>query len=234
MDEKLIEVREVWNLFKKRWWIIIIITTITTSLAINKVKDLKPSYMATSKVFIAREGELLQLYSMEELEYYSEFVNVFSEISKIDGFFDKALKEGNIQMSSISVASRLSFTAVGTSIPLYTIQYSGMTEAGMAETLDIVSKELVKQIKEIMPDTKPTILNEAMVYPMYPDKKRLPMMAFGIGIVLSIGVILVADYFDDRIKNKKRLEKILEIPILVEIPREEKIKKDKKNKLDKG
>ena len=79
MTERLIEISEVWNIFKKKWWIIVVITILTTSLGIYKVHDLKPTYMATSKVFIGRGTEMLQLYSVEELEYYLEFVNVFSE-----------------------------------------------------------------------------------------------------------------------------------------------------------
>ena len=133
-------------------------------------------------------------------------------------------------VNSVSVASSLTFNSVSSSIPLYNIQYSSWNEEEMVKTLNVVTEELINKIKEMMPETDPTILNEATVYPIYPDKTRLPIIAFIVGIVLSIGIILVIDYLDDKIISKKQLNKILEIPVLGEIPKEEKTitKKSKK------
>ena len=92
----------------------------------------------------------------------------------------------------------------------------------MAETLDAVCEVLLDKIKEIMPTTNPTILSEAKVATIYPNKTKLPIIAFGVGIILSIGLILVLDYLDTRIISKKQLEKIVPVPVLGCIPVEEK------------
>ena len=63
----------------------------------------------------------------------------------------------------------------------------------MAETLDAVCEVLLDKVKEIMPTTNPTILSEAKVATIYPNKTKLPIIAFGVGIILSIGLILVLD-----------------------------------------
>ena len=96
MEDKLIniEFEEVWYLFKKKFWIIIVITAMTTSLAVVKVSKLQPSYSATAKVFMGNGNDMLQVYSESELSYYSQFLTIFSEISKIDGFLDDTLKKG--------------------------------------------------------------------------------------------------------------------------------------------
>ena len=36
--------------------------------------------------------------------------------------------------------------------------------------------------------------------------------------MLSLGAVLILDYLDNSIKNKKELEKILPIPVIGEIP----------------
>ena len=231
MEERLInfEFEEVWYLFKKKFWIIIVVTAITTSLAVVKVSKLQPNYSATAKVFIGNGNDMLQVYSESELSYYSQFLTIFSEISKIDGFLDNTLKKNKIDKTSLEVASSLSF-ASSANTPIVNIYYSSYTDYQMAETLDAVCEVLIDKVKEIMPATNPTILSEAKVATIYPNKTKLPIMAFAAGIILSIGLILVLDYLDTRIISKKQLEKIVPVPVLGSIPVEEKkFRKESKN-----
>mgnify|MGYP004487805469 CR=1 FL=1 len=231
MEERLInfEFEEVWYLFKKKFWIIIVVTAITTSLAVVKVSKLQPNYSATAKVFIGNGNDMFQVYSESELSYYSQFLTIFSEISKIDGFLDNTLKKNKIDKTSLEVASSLSF-ASSANTPIVNIYYSSYTDYQMAETLDAVCEVLIDKVKEIMPATNPTILSEAKVATIYPNKTKLPIMAFAAGIILSIGLILVLDYLDTRIISKKQLEKIVPVPVLGSIPIEEKeFRKEIKN-----
>ena len=221
MEDKLFDFEELWYLFKKRFWIIIVITAITTSLALYKVSKLQPTYSANAKVFMGNSTDMLEMYSQEELSYYSQFITIFSEISKIDGFLDDTLRKNNIDKTSLEVASALSFTS-SENTPIVNIFYSSYTDNQMAETLDAVCDELIDKVEEIMPGTKPTILSEARVSTIYPNKRKLPIIAFAAGIILSIGLILVLDYLDNRIVSKKQLEKIIPVPVLGSIPTVEK------------
>ena len=127
------------------------------------------------------------------------------------------------------MASALSFES-SANTPIVNIYYSSYTDYQMAETLDAVCEVLLDKVKEIMPTTNPTILSEAKVATIYPNKTKLPIIAFGVGIILSIGLILVLDYLDTRIISKKQLEKIVPVPVLGCIPVEEKeFRKEVKN-----
>ena len=236
MEDKLIniEFEEVWYLFKKKFWIIIVITAMTTSLAVVKVSKLQPSYSASAKVFMGNGNDMLQVYSESELSYYSQFLTIFSEISKIDGFLDDTLKKNKIDKTSLEVASALSFSS-SANTPIVNIYYASYTDYQMAETLDAVCEQLLDKVKEIMPETNPTILSEARVATIYPNKTKLPIMAFGVGIILSIGLILVLDYLDTRIISKKQLGKIVPVPVLGSIPvLEKEFRKESKNVYNKG
>ena len=229
MEDRLFDFEEIFYLFKKKFWIIIVVTAITTSLAVVKVSKLQPSYSATAKIFMGNGNDMLQVYSESELSYYSQFITIFSEISKIDGFLDDTLKEHKIDKTSLEVASALSFSA-SANTPIVNIYYSSYTDDQMAETLDAVCEVLLDKVKEIMPATNPIILSEAKVTTIYPNKTKLPIIAFAAGIILSIGLILVLDYLDTRIISKKQLEKIVPVPVLGSIPVEEKkFRKESKN-----
>ena len=229
MEDRLFDFEEIFYLFKKKFWIIIVVTAITTSLAVLKVSKLQPSYSATAKIFMGNGNDMLQVYSESELSYYSQFITIFSEISKIDGFLDDTLKKHKIDKTSLEVASALSFSS-SANTPIVNIYYSSYTDYQMAETLDAVCEQLLDKVKEIMPETNPTILSEAKVATIYPNKTKLPIIAFAAGIILSIGLILVLDYLDTRIISTKELEKIVPVPVLGSIPIEEKkFRKESKN-----
>ena len=229
MEDRLFDFEEIFYLFKKKFWIIIVVTAITTSLAVVKVSKLQPSYSATAKIFMGNGNDMLQVYSESELSYYSQFITIFSEISKIDGFLDDTLKKHKIDKTSLEVASALSFSS-SANTPIVNIYYSSYTDYQMAETLDAVCEQLLDKVKEIMPETNPTILSEAKVATIYPNKTKLPIIAFAAGIILSIGLILVLDYLDTRIISTKELEKIVPVPVLGSIPIEaKKFRKESKN-----
>ena len=122
MEDRLFDFEEIFYLFKKKFWIIIVVTAITTSLAVVKVSKLQPSYSATAKIFMGNGNDMLQVYSESELSYYSQFITIFSEISKIDGFLDDTLKEHKIDKTSLEVASALSFSA-SANTPIVNIFY---------------------------------------------------------------------------------------------------------------
>ena len=231
MDEKLInfEGEEILYLFKRKFWIIIVVTALTTTLGFFKASQLQPSYSASAKVFMGNSSDMLTIYSESELSYYSQFLTIFSEIAKIDGFLEDTLNKHKIDKSALEVASALNFTS-SANTPIVNIYYSSYTDHQMAETLDAVCEVLIEKVKEIMPETNPMILSEASVATIYPDKKKLPTIAFGIGIIVSIGLILVLDYLDNKILTKRELEKVLPIPVIGTIPAEEKeFKKEIRN-----
>ena len=221
MEDKLINLEDMRSLFRKRLWIIIVVTALTTVLGIYKTRQMAPTYTCSMKFLVSTSDKILDNYSENEIEAYSKFMATFNEIMKVGDFLDDTLKKHKIDNTSLEVASALSFES-SANTPIVNIYYSSYTDYQMAETLDAVCEVLLDKVKEIMPTTNPTILSEAKVATIYPNKTKLPIIAFGVGIILSIGLILVLDYLDTRIISKKQLEKIVPVPVLGCIPVEEK------------
>lgn len=235
MIDKFINIEDLLYTFKKKFWIIIVITLVTTALGLYKVSKLQPSYIANAKVFIGKSSELVEYYSKEEIEYYSKFVAIFNELSKVEGFFDDVLKKNRIDKTSTEVAYGLSFSS-STNTPMVTISYSSVSNNEIEKTLNAVCDELIDKIKQIEPTVKPTIISKARSTTIYPDKKKLPLVWFVVGIIISVMIILVLDLLDDRIISKNRLAEVLPIPVIGNIPTHEKQfkkeNKDVRNKQD--
>ena len=229
MEDKLIDFEELYYLFKKRWWIVILITMITTSIAIKKVSSLQPSYYASGQVILSKSEKIMEYYSKEELEYYSKFISTYREVIKIDGSIEKLFNKKNIEIDPNILVSGLNISQ-GNNIPLFTLSYTSSSNKDLKKIIDIMRDDLISRAKDTISNCYPSKIGEVTVSTIYPDKKKLPIIAFVVGVVISIGLILVLDYFDDRIVSKKQLEKIIDIPILADIPTHERsFKKEDKN-----
>ncbi|WP_370774297.1 YveK family protein [Clostridium sp.] len=225
MIDKLFDLDELICIFKRRFWIIIVVTLALNSLATYKVSKYKPSYTASMQIFVGDKDNMFKVYSEEQMQDFSDFFSLFSEVSKLDGFFDDALKKKKINKTSSEVAYSISFSPSST-IPLVTINYYSGTDKQMKETLEVVSKEVMDKVAQIIPGSKPTVIKEIQVSTIYPDTKKLPTIACIAGIFLSIGIILALDLLDNKIRSKKILEKSIPVPVLGCIPIAEKLKKE--------
>lgn len=221
MDDKLINIEEIVHLFKKKFWIIILVTMMTTGFGAYKTSKMVTSYQGSSKIFVGKGDNLLDYYGEKEISHYNELMSIFNEIIRVDDFLKETLEKNNINKSPGEVKGGISIVGSEKS-PIYTISYSSMSEDGITEIINAVSNEFTEYIKRIVPETKPKVIDEVRVVPITPNKNKLVIVMFAIGLVLAIGLILVLDYLDDTVKSKDRLEKLLPIPVIGEIPKHEK------------
>jgi len=220
VDEKLINFDEIIYLLKKKIWILILITGVMSCLGAYKTSLMTTSYQATAKIYVGRGNNLMDYYSQNEIQYYNEFMNTFNEIIRVDDFLNETLKKYKINKSSWEVKNSLGFSA-SENTPIFTITYNASDMEGAEQVLTAICEEFNEQAKTIIPDANPRIIDSTKVYPIIPNKKKLMLMYFGVGIIFSLGIIFFIDYLDDTIKSNSRLEKVLPVPVLGNIPKHE-------------
>ena len=70
MDDKLIDLIELWGLFKRRWLTIIAITFVTTAFGIYEVSGYQESYIGRMTVLLSKGENDLEYYTETEMKYY--------------------------------------------------------------------------------------------------------------------------------------------------------------------
>lgn len=221
MDDKLIDIKEILYLLKKKFWIILLVTLITTVFGFYKTTKMTERYQGVTKIFVGKGDSLLNYYPEIEIKYYSDLMNTFNEVIKVGNSLDNALKNSNSNKTSADVSGEIAITGAQKS-PIFTVTYNSFSKEGIEEVINAVSNEFSEYIKKMLPETDTKIIDEVRVYPIIPNKKKVIMIAFAVGIIISIGIIFVIDYLDDTIKSKEKLEKLLPIPVLGELPKHEK------------
>lgn len=221
MDDKLIDIESLFTLFKRKFWIIIVITIITIGASYLKASKMQPSYSAMLSVFMGVEEEGLDYSIMQEMNFYGRNINTLKDMVMTEEFVADVLKKNNIDKNPAQVMGSISVQSSEES-PIVTMMYYGGATGGNAKVLDVVAEAFIKRLKDIIPNLSPRIVNNAYESMSIPNKTRVIQVGVIVGIIVSIGLILVIDYLDDTLKNKQDLERLLPIPVLGDIPKHEK------------
>ena len=218
MQDRTIEIKELFELFKKKIWIIIVITAIFAVIGYQSASQLTTSYQARVKVYIGDSSNVMTGYMSDNVYYYNDFIESFKEIIMIEDFLNETLEKYDLGLTAGQVSGALSFTHKEEYSPILEINYRSWSQELAGEVLDVLAKEFAQQAQKIMPDVQVQVIDSVKVYPIVPNKTAPIRNGILIGIVLSVGLILVLDYLDDTIRKKEELEKILSIPVLGELP----------------
>lgn len=223
VENKIVDFDEVVYLFKKKLWILLLITAVATGLGYYKASQMTTRYVANAKIFMSNveNQEEMNYYSFYNMQYYNQFATYFNEIVSASDYINNAVKDKYGKDAKFALNGSISFAGSEGS-PIVTGTYYTSSQEGAEEVLDAACDQFVEYSKKIFQDTNVNIIDTAKVYPILPNKKRVIMMYFAIGVVISIGTILVLDYLDDTVKSKNRLEKIIPVPVLGSIPKHEK------------
>ncbi|WP_283689090.1 YveK family protein [Clostridium perfringens] len=217
MEEKTLDIQEVLYALKKRYKIIIIIILLPILFSAYKAYKMKPSYQSKVKFFIGKEG-IKGTYSVGELEEYKKMVGAYVEIFNNEDVVSKLLKKANIDLPANYVRSELSFIPSNGSIPTLEISYVSYNKEEVEKIINVMTNEFKSTVGEYIVNSNIEILDYPKSKTIIPNKKKVVLLGGVIGLVLSLGAVLILDYLDNSIKNKKELEKILPIPVIGEIP----------------
>lgn len=224
MKKEGIELQEIVLLLKKKIWLIILITvSITGLVGIYGFKVKKPYYTGTVKIFSGKNVEA-QDYTTNEIESNVVLMNTYIELIKTDDFMNTVIDKVGIDTGPDSLKAAVKFTTDGKT-PILTISYNNEDKDVARSVTEAISESFETEVKETILNINTKVIEKVKVIENIPNKTNLILLGMGAGLILSIGIILVLDFFDNRIKNKDELEKLIEIPILAELPKEKELLK---------
>lgn len=230
MGEKVLDIDEFFKTIKKHYLIIVVLAVISAAAGVFSTTKMVPIYTATTKVFIGQKNDYMRLYTDEEIQYYQGFMDTFYEVMGINDFMENSLKKYDLKISAPQIKSALNIS-IPTKSPMFTMTYSGYDEDQVKEVLEAVCDELDKQIDKLGTKDELQIIAPVSVGKLMASKLKRVLLVLGAGIAAGFVIIFVIYYTDDTVKNKEKLESLLPVPVLGEIPEHERkfTKKEKSN-----
>ena len=227
--EEIIRLEDVIATLKKGWKLIVIITIICTLIAGSISYFLiKPKYDATIKLFIGKQTGTIGSeqnatgYDSSEVNMYQNLMGTYAQIITTTNSIGNALEEIGMNNSINNINSIIKNLKVEQSkdTQILTITYTSTDKAEVVPVLNAVTNIFISQSKKLIPNGKVNIIETPAQpqKPISPNKTLNIIIGFIIGLILSVGIILILDYFDNTVKSTDELEKLLDYPVIGAIP----------------
>jgi capsular polysaccharide biosynthesis protein len=103
---------------------------------------------------------------------------------------------------------------------MFKISFESTDPEFAADVVNEMSQVIIIKAAEIVDVENVKVVDDAEVptSPIKPNKKMNIAIAGVIGLMVGIGIIIAAEYFDNTIKNAEDVQKYLGLSILGEIP----------------
>ncbi|MPQ43064.1 hypothetical protein [Clostridium tarantellae] len=225
MEEKFLNIEHLKYVLKKGFWIIVLIIFISTSIGAyatySKNSNLKLSYVTKTEIFIGNTPDMETMHTKEQLDSYNSIINYCIELAYMNNFSHQLVEKYNIQADAEIIQSGLSIIK-NEKLPIVEISYTNSNTNEMIEILNAASKEFKESIKKIIERVHIKTLEEPIINTIYPTKKNFILPSFVVGLLLSLVLVFLLDYFDNRIKNKEEVENLINVVVIGEILEEDK------------
>ena len=220
MEEQVISISEIIDAVKKRWKIIALTTVLATLVSgIFSFFVISPTYEASTKIFIGKEGAESEGYNSSDVSMYQNLIKTYSELIKTKDLVNKAIDNSQYDLSVNNVLNGITVnTLTGTQI--LQISYQSKSPSIAKNILESITNEFITKAEELVPNGNVKILEsvELPKNPVAPNKTMNIALAFILGMMVGFGIVFLLEYLDNTYKNKEQLEKDLDIPVLGVIP----------------
>ncbi|MDM0695020.1 Wzz/FepE/Etk N-terminal domain-containing protein [Clostridium perfringens] len=231
MEENTISLQEIAYALKKRWKLIILITIAATLVsAILSFFVIKPQYEAKAKLFIGKqETQENNAYNNSDVMMYQQLMKTYAELVKTSDLVTKAVKSANLDYNQDEIKGILNnLTATPSAdTQILDLSYKGRNPKEVLKVTEAITNEFISESKELIPNGNVQVIQKPQLpeHPVSPNKKLNILIAFVLGLMVGIGVVLLIEYLDNTFKSREELEKALELPIIGAIPDYDSIEK---------
>ncbi len=231
MEENTISLQEIAYALKKRWKLIILITIAATLVsAILSFFVIKPQYEAKAKLFIGKqETQENNAYNNSDVMMYQQLMKTYAELVKTSDLVTKAVKSANLDYNQDEIKGILNnLTATPSAdTQILDLSFKGGNPKEVLKVTEAITNEFISESKELIPNGNVQVIQKPQLpeHPVSPNKKLNILIAFVLGLMVGIGVVLLLEYLDNTFKSREELEKALELPIIGAIPDYDSIEK---------
>lgn len=224
MNEEGIRIEDIVDMLIKRWKMIFLITLIVTIFsAIISFFIISPKYEASTKLFIGKENNQIkfedQTYNYNDIEMYQKLLKTYAEVIQTNDLVKKAVDVESLGLKSKDILKRLEVNPT-VETQILEIKYKNKDRMLARDILDSITTEFIKKSAELIPNGNVKIIESVKIPEdsISPNKIVNIVIAFIIGLMLSIGLSFLLEFIDNTFKNKEEMEKVLGLPVLGVIP----------------
>ncbi|EGS5728524.1 TPA: YveK family protein [Clostridium perfringens] len=232
MEENTISLQEIAYTLKKRWKLIAIITIAATLVsAILSFFAIKPQYEAKTKLFIGKQetSQNTANYDNNDIMMYQKLMKTYAELVKTSDLVTNAVKSANLNYNQNEIKGILNNLTANPSADtqILDLSFKGGNPKEVLKVTEAITNEFISESKELIPNGNVQVIQKPQLpeHPVSPNKKLNILIAFVLGLMVGVGLVLLLEYLDNTFKSREELEKTLDLPIIGSIPDYDSIEK---------
>lgn len=215
-----IDLREIFEMLRKRWLMIASITLVAAIVAgVISFFVLKPQYEASTTMIVSYKQNQETLMNSADLQMSQKLVETYTQIVKSERIADKVIKKLDLGLSTGALNSKISVSQMGsTEILKITVKDN---DPELASLIANTEADVFKQeINDMMKVDSVSTIDVAKVpgSPVAPNKVMNIAIATVLGMMVSVGLVFVLEFLDRTYKTPSDIERHLGLPILGAIP----------------
>lgn len=220
MEQKVIRLDKVIEGLKKRWLMIVSITLILTiAVALLSFFVIKPKYQASIKVFIGKEEGENVGYNQNDVIMYQKLMKTYSEAIRTRDLIEESITGLNIDLDVEKILSNLTIVTLPDT-QILQMKYVDTNPKIAKIVVENITDKFIEKSRYMVSNGNIQIIEKAKLpeQPISPNKFMNIVIAFLLGIMISVGLVLLLEFLDNTFKSKEELEEELEIPVIGAIP----------------
>ncbi|EHK2403244.1 capsular biosynthesis protein [Clostridium perfringens] len=224
MEENTISLQEIAYALKKRWKLIALITIAATLVSeILSFFVIKPQYEATTKLFIGKqESQDNNAYNNNDVMMYQQLMKTYAELAKTSDLVTKAVKSADLDYNQKDIKAILKNLNATPSAEtqILDLSFKGGNPKEVLKLTEALTNEFISESKELIPNGNVQVIQKPQLpeKPVSPNKKLNILIAFVLGLMVGVGVVLLLEYLDNTFKSREDIENTLDLPIIGTIP----------------
>lgn len=219
--EETMDLREILQIIYKRLWFIILVTLVCIiSSGIISFFVLDSVYEASTTLMVSKTREdQSQNLQYNDILMNQKLVKTYSEIVKSNRVLEKVIEQLGLDMTTGDLRTKIQVSSVSdTEIIRIAVQDKDPNFA--TELANSIAVVFMGEIGSIMKMENVQFIDPAKV-PIEPVKPR-PLLNIAIaavlGVMISVFIVFLIEYFDNTIKTVDDVENKLGLPVLGSIP----------------
>ena len=222
--EETIDLREYFQIIKKRAWIIVLITVLAMiTSGIISFFVLSPVYEANTTLIVNTEQskETNNMITGDQLNVTQKLTLTYGEIIKSRAVIDSVIDKLDLNMDYDEVSKMINVAPVkDTQIMSVTVQDTNAKRA--RDIANAIPNVFTKEVKRITKANSVEVIDKAIApeNPIKPNKVMNIAIAAVLGIMIGLFIAFVLEYMDNKIKTPQDIEKHIGLPILGVVPNE--------------
>ncbi len=217
-EEMEIDLRELWQILKKR--VILIITIVLIALITSVIISywlLTPIYEASTEILVNKKENNQIAYNINDISADLKLIQTYSVIITSPRIINLVIAENNLPYTVEQLTKKININTVKDS-QVMKITVQDESQANAAFIANAVVNVFQREIVKIMKVDNVQILTEAVVLanpvPVKPKPILNIVIAVFLGIMLGASLAFFLEYLDTSIKTEDEVERLLSIPVL--------------------